>query len=165
MKKSPVSKTSISFQEIKNLGADPRELEAFKQITQTNNQIPFSNIVKFCRLMKKFELEAFLLSRYVELTIGMLNEGANLHVNEDSAFRRACALGHTEVVKLLIDRDADIDHHGMEGLWYATIRGNVPLTKLLLENGVVIDETTRNYALTKECAPKIRKILTSWHLR
>jgi hypothetical protein len=61
----------------------------------------------------------------------LIREGADIHAGNDCALRWAAGNGHTEIVKLLLDRDADI--HG--ALRRAVESGYTETVKLLLDRG------------------------------
>ena len=56
----------------------------------------------------------------------------------------ACLKGHVPLVKLLISRNADINHPGWTPLHYAATGGHVELIRLLLEESAYIDAESPN---------------------
>lgn len=62
----------------------------------------------------------------------------------------AVSAGHTAVVKLLLDRGADMKHRGSSGvplLYWATLKNNVDLLRLLLKNS---DDEERGDEIAKQ---------------
>ena len=62
----------------------------------------------------------------------------------ETALMLACLKGHVTLVKLLISRDADINHPGWTPLHYAATGGHVELIRLLLEENAYIDAESPN---------------------
>ena len=68
----------------------------------------------------------------------LLNRGANLHALNDEAIINAAENGHTETVKLLLQHHADVHAGNGYPLYWAAIKGNPEMVKLLLEKGATI---------------------------
>jgi ankyrin repeat protein len=61
----------------------------------------------------------------------LLSEGAEVHYDNDYAFRRASMYNHLEVVKLLLENGADIKANDYEGLKMAEIFGHLDVVEYL----------------------------------
>ena len=70
---------------------------------------------------------------HVEVIKLLLNRGANIHALDDVAFRWASYNGHVEVVKILLDRGADRSARNYEALRWAR-KNNYKKIVNLLEN-------------------------------
>ena len=64
--------------------------------------------------------------------------------NDESALMLAALKGHVPLVKLLVEKDADVNKPGWTPLHYAATAGNVPIIELLLENSAYIDAESPN---------------------
>ena len=64
--------------------------------------------------------------------------------NDESALMLAALKGYFPLVKLLVEKDADVNKPGWTPLHYAATAGNVPIIELLLENSAYIDAESPN---------------------
>ena len=62
----------------------------------------------------------------------------------ETALMLACLKGHVSLAKLLISRQADINHPGWTPLHYAATGGHVELIQILLEESAYIDAESPN---------------------
>ena len=62
----------------------------------------------------------------------------------ETALMLACLKGHVSLAKLLISRQADINHPGWTPLHYAATGGHVELIHMLLEDSAYIDAESPN---------------------
>ena len=76
----------------------------------------------------------------------LLDKGANIHANNDQAFRSASYNGHLEIVKLFLDRGADINALDGSALSSASHYDYYKIVKLLLDKGADI-HANDDYAL------------------
>ncbi len=76
-----------------------------------------------------------------------LNDGDNIHYNNDNAFRYAAYYNHFEIVKFLLDHGANIHALDDQALYWAAERGYIKIVKLLLDRGA--DRSTNNYSALK----------------
>jgi len=67
-----------------------------------------------------------------------LDEGADIHHQEDLALKSACDNGHEKSAKILLDNGADIHTNKDSVLLYASWKNNYNIIKLLLEYGADI---------------------------
>ena len=67
-----------------------------------------------------------------------LNNGINIHIHNDRAFRFASCKGHTEIAKLLLDNGADIHAENDYAIRYALFHDHTETVKLLLDRGANI---------------------------
>lgn len=65
----------------------------------------------------------------------LTEKGADVHYDEDISLRRACSLGHYNVVKTLINKGARMDIHDGQALNAAVMNGHKNIVKFLLEKG------------------------------
>ncbi|KAG1661828.1 Ankyrin repeat domain-containing protein 17 [Nymphon striatum] len=78
--------------------------------------------------------------------------------NHDTALTLACAGGHEELVKLLIDRHANIEHRDKKGftpLILAATAGHISIVSMLVEGGADIEaqsERTKDTPLSLACS-------------
>ncbi|PVH91713.1 hypothetical protein DM02DRAFT_576716, partial [Periconia macrospinosa] len=66
--------------------------------------------------------------------------GANVNtrgMHYNNAFRAAVSGGHEPIVRLLLEKDTDVD--AQEALYTASSRGHEPIVKLLLEKGADVN--------------------------
>jgi hypothetical protein len=86
----------------------------------------------------------------------LLDDGADLHQGNDSMLLCACRKGHVEVIKLLLDRGAEVDRvdsNGFTALGWACRKGHVEVIKLLLDRGAKVDRagSDGSTALRRAC--------------
>ncbi|CAD5219398.1 unnamed protein product [Bursaphelenchus okinawaensis] len=85
--------------------------------------------------------------------------------NADTALTVACVGGHDTLVRLLIDRGANVEHRDKKGftpLILAATGGHVEVCKLLISAGCVIDaqsERTKDTALSLACSGGRRDVV------
>jgi ankyrin repeat protein len=68
----------------------------------------------------------------------LLEQKADLHIENDQALRIACYRGHCEVVKILLKSKANVHAQDNEALRYASLRGDTKITKMLLDRNADI---------------------------
>ena len=82
----------------------------------------------------------------IEVVRLLLDRGADIHAKDDEALRWSAFYGHVEVVRLLLDRGADI-HAGVDAsLQWSAENGHVEVVRLLLDRGADI-HADNDYAL------------------
>ena len=69
----------------------------------------------------------------------LLNDGADLHAEEDESLIASCYNGHTEIVKILLDRGANIDGQQGEPLKWAVENNKIQTVKLMLDRGADVN--------------------------
>ena len=69
-------------------------------------------------------------------TYFLLNNGVNVHYQDDQALFYACGNGYIEIVKLLVSYGADVN----KGLAVACQEGHEEVVKILLKDGLDYDE-------------------------
>ena len=67
-----------------------------------------------------------------------IEEGIDIHADDDWALRYAAFNGHLEVVQYLIDKGADIHAYDDYALRYAAINGYLEVVRYLIDNGANI---------------------------
>jgi hypothetical protein len=65
----------------------------------------------------------------------LIEEGVNIHYNEEEALRLAAAHGRLNIVKLLVEAGADINARGGEALIHAAYSGHYGVVKYLVGRG------------------------------
>ena len=65
----------------------------------------------------------------------LLNAGANVHAWNDTALRLASHYGHTEIVKILLNAGADVHARDDYALRLASEKGRTEVIKVLKEHG------------------------------
>ncbi len=81
---------------------------------------------------------AKVLIQTPQVDVNMLNQAG------ESPLMMAVFRGNMELVKALLDRDADVNKTGWTPLHYAATAGNLPLIALLLEKHAYIDAESPN---------------------
>lgn len=71
----------------------------------------------------------------------LIDRGADIHVRKDEPLRNASAYGNLDVVRLLIDRGANIHVRDDEALMWASRWGHQEVVRLLLERGNILWES------------------------
>jgi ankyrin repeat protein len=99
---------------------------------------------------KKWKADKVILGRRSKITTKkikqLIEEGADLRVNNSGALRWAAWNGHLGIVKLLLKAGADPKVYNGSALLKATSKGHLKIVKLLLKAGVD-PKTYNSYAL------------------
>ena len=74
----------------------------------------------------------------LEVVKYLVNNGANIHADNDFALRWASKYGHLEVVKFLVQNGADIHDEDDEALRWTSFYGYLEIVKFLVQNGADI---------------------------
>jgi len=82
----------------------------------------------------------------IEVFKGLVEDGADIHADNDFVLRRAAYNGHLEVVKFLVEKGADIHAGNDFSLRLAARNGHLEVVKFLVEKGADI-HTGNDYAL------------------
>jgi len=102
---------------------------------------------------KKWKAKRVILGprRKIDLQVieELVEKGANIHVYNDYALRRAAEYGHLDVVKYLVENGADIYASDEKALRWAANYGHLDVVKFLVEKGAYI-HIYNDYAL--KCA-------------
>lgn len=69
---------------------------------------------------------------------GLIEEGADVHVDEEYPLIWACKEGRYDIVKLLIEYGADVHARDDGALFGASVNGHIEVVRLLLKNGADI---------------------------
>lgn len=75
---------------------------------------------------------------HLEIIKHLVENGSDIHVQEDKAVRMASSNGHLEVVKYLIEKGADIHARNNDALKWAAIKNHFKIVKYLIEQGADI---------------------------
>jgi len=92
---------------------------------------------------KKFKAHALNLKYFgkindMKVVKYLVENGADIHADEDYALRWSALNGHLEVVKYLVEIGADIYARDNYALKYSAINGHLDIVKYLVENGADI---------------------------
>jgi len=71
----------------------------------------------------------------IEIMQGALDNGADIHVNDEGALQWACHQGHHHAVEFLLDNGANPRAEGNKPLKHAAEQGHTSIVLLLLERG------------------------------
>jgi len=74
----------------------------------------------------------------IEVFKGLVEDGADIHVDNDYALRWVACYGHLEVVKFLVENGADIHADNDYALQRAARNGHLEVVKFLVEKGADI---------------------------
>jgi len=69
----------------------------------------------------------------------LISHGANIHANYDSALGEACVNGHLDMVKFLVEHNANIHYCDDLALRNASIKGHLKIVKFLVESGANVN--------------------------
>ena len=75
----------------------------------------------------------------LEIVKYLVNQGVNIHANDDEALRDASYNGQLEVVKYLVEQGADIHAKNDYALRYSSENGYLEIVKYLIEQGAYIN--------------------------
>ena len=104
------------------------------------------------RKPKKWKAHEVMLGerRRMDVSVikGLLEEGADVHAQNDRALRWSSKNGHLEIVKLLIRHGAYIHAADDWAFIWASTRGHLEIVKLLIKHGADI-HVHSNYALRR----------------
>lgn len=87
----------------------------------------------------EFELICASKSGSYKVAKLLLENGANIHANEDESLKLACENDHLKLAELLLKNGADVHTHEDLALKTACKSGNIEMVKLLLENGANVN--------------------------
>ena len=83
---------------------------------------------------------------HLEVVQYLIDKGADIHAYDDWAFRYSSENGYLEVVQYLIDKGADIHAYDDDALKYAAINGYLEVVRYLIDKGANI-HADNDYAL------------------
>jgi len=87
----------------------------------------------------------------LDLVIAAIDCGADIHSNEDAAFRLASVNGHYETVKFLVDSGANIHAYDDAAVRLASAKGHYAVVRYLIDRGANIyardNEAIKNASL------------------
>jgi len=95
---------------------------------------------------KAHEVKLKYIGKVIDNIQMLIDEGADVHVDNDYALQWASLDGHLKIVKVLLENDADVHANEDCALRTASIKGHLEVVKLLLENGADI-HVWNDYAL------------------
>jgi ankyrin repeat protein len=109
------------------------------------------NIITYILLILKMSLIKAVSENDLNLVIQLLEYGLPESYNLNDLLIDASKYGHIEIVKLLLEKGANINHKNCKNytaLIQASYNGHIEIVKLLLEKGANISEKT-HYASTE----------------
>ena len=107
--------------------------------TQLYEVVPLGKVVKVNDKYKAHALNmTFICEGHLEIVKYLVDNGADVHANDDEALRWAASNGYLEVVEYLVDNGADIHANNDGALMWATLNGRLEVVKYLVENGADI---------------------------
>ncbi len=74
---------------------------------------------------------------YIDIVKLLVEKGADIHINRDSPLTWASLYGHFEVVVYLIENEADINANNGESLIVACKNGYIEIVQYLVEKGII----------------------------
>src|SRR5690349_15370392 len=93
---------------------------------------------------KGFELVTAAATGMVDMVRVLIDTpGYDIHFEDDLALRSASYTGYTNIVKLLVEKGANVHASGNEALLYAAKRGDDKTVGYLLSKGADIDMMKR----------------------
>ena len=118
---------------------DARTVESLLQSGFDPNSVSPQGVPALMLAVKEASLKvAELLAAWPKIKTEVRNE------NDESALMLSALKGHVPLVKLLVEKDADVNKPGWTPLHYAATAGNVTIIELLLENSAYIDAESPN---------------------
>jgi ankyrin repeat protein len=87
--------------------------------------------IELDKLFKSSELVVAVHSGNMGEVTRVLEEGADVHVDDDQALKIVCSFGRLEIVKLLLENGADIKADDYDGLKMAKLFGQTEVVEYL----------------------------------
>ncbi len=81
----------------------------------------------------------------IDIVNEALDQGANIHFEDDLALRTASLMGNAPIVRLLVDKGANVNAASSEALLYAAKSQDGPLVEFLLSKGASIEAMMRGH--------------------
>jgi FOG: Ankyrin repeat len=88
---------------------------------------------------------------HLEVAKFLVDKGAKIHADNDSALQHACSRGHLEVAKFLVDKGANIHADNDWALRHACKNGHLEVAKFLVDKGAKI-HADNDWALRHACS-------------
>ena len=96
---------------------------------------------------EKWRADRVILSEKEEITPAvierLIEEGANVHADDNDALRWSSLKGHLGAVKVLLEHSADVHADEDDALQWASINGHLEVVKVLLEHGADVHAMDR----------------------
>lgn len=126
----------ITIAWLKKAGACSRAIQDFRERSGTKASV--KTVIKNLHKIGKSDWEAWLLGQELGLTITMIENGANIHADEDDALGWAAYKGHLDIVKYLLKNGLDIHAKDDVALKSASEGGRIKVVKYLVNKGADI---------------------------
>lgn len=81
---------------------------------------------------------------FLQTVRGLLNQGADIHTQDDAPLRHAIIYGHAKIVQLLINSEADVNAHFGAPLRHAVYHGRTEIYEMLVCAGA--NEATATFS-------------------
>tara|TARA_R110002124_G_scaffold266813_1_gene433808 strand:- start:13818 stop:15764 length:1947 start_codon:yes stop_codon:yes gene_type:complete len=110
-----------------------------KQIKNKQKSLTYDTVVKALPLENNDSdpIKAIKANDAAKIS-GLINQGADIHANNDDSLRWAAENGHEAVVQMLIDNGADIHANNDMALRLAAQNGHEAVVQILIDNGADI---------------------------
>ena len=107
--------------------------------TQLYEVVPIGKVIEVNDKYKAHVLDmTFICEGYLETIKYLIDNGADIHANNDGALRWAAENGYLEIVKYLVDNGADLHAGDDYALRLAALNGYWEIVKYLVDNGADI---------------------------
>jgi len=120
--------------------------------------------IKTCFIVTGITMKDCIKSNSPECVKWLLNNGYDVHADNDWALRWASNNGHIGVVKVLLEAGANVHAEDDGALRWASRDGHLEVVKVLLEAGAnihAIDDWALRWA-SRYCHLEVVELLKSW---
>jgi len=134
-----------------------KPLEAFEK--KFEKRASTEDVVNYLHAEKRHCWEAWLLSQNLELTVDLLEKGANVHAGGDLPLCFAAGGGRLEIVKRLIKEGAT---NYDQALIWAAGGGHLKVVKFLIKKGADIhanDDQALDWAVRSRCLKVVKFLI------
>ena len=126
----------ITLEWLKGKNAYDEAVEIFEN--EFGKKATIKQVIDYLHKINKPHFEVWLMTQEAEITIAMINNGANIHVLDDYLLRWAVTCNYFDLVKFLVEKGADIHAENDCALRWAANYGRLDLVKVLVEKGADI---------------------------
>mgnify|MGYP001202680553 CR=1 FL=1 len=117
----------------------------------TNYSTPYEN-PGILKKYKAHEVELKYIGEWknVEVMKYLIDNGADIHANDDYALSCSANNGHLEVVKYLIEQGADVHAYNDAALRSSAYNGHFEVVKYLIENGADVQVAIKHLKIVED---------------